>query len=259
VTSTSEEAASREPEGADGEDAAVGVTRRIDLRRVGRIAATLAGGALVVRGLRRRSLAGLAGAVAGGALLYGGLRSTGPLASDDADAGPDVYRREPPDADRPGTVSRRIIVGRPAEELAEYWRDPDQLSRILGDAVEVSEAGEDQLRWTVDGPFDRAVSWQTRLAFDRPGEELRWQVVDGAVGGEVTVSFEQAEGGDETTVTLSARLEPPGGAVGRAVADRLLPAPLLGTALDRFKSLAETGEIPSLEANPSGRGAGDVV
>ena len=37
----------------------------------------------------------------------------------------------------------------------------------------------------------------------------------------------------------------------------VVPESLAGTVLDRFKRLAETGEIPSLETNPSGRGKGD--
>jgi hypothetical protein len=36
-----------------------------------------------------------------------------------------------------------------------------------------------------------------------------------------------------------------------------VPRTITGEALDRFKSLAETGEIPTLERNSSARGSGD--
>lgn len=257
MTSTPDESASRDP--VDGDD--TGAARReFDLRRWERVASTAIGGVLVVQGLRRRSRFGFASAAIGGALLYRGVGGSALFGRSDRDAEPDVYRRETPDVGRRGTVSRSVTVGRPAEELAEYWRDPERLSRVLGDAVAVTDAGEDRLRWSMQGPFDRTVSMQTRIASDRPGEEIRWRTVDDSdLDGEVTVRFDESAGGDETTVTLSVSVEPPGGAAGRAVAARLLPAPVLGTVLDRFKSLAETGEIPSLEANPSGRGAGDLV
>jgi len=51
------------------------------------------------------------------------------------------------------------------------------------------------------------------------------------------------------------RFEPPGGAVGQALADRLdvVPRGFLGTALRRWKALVETGEIPTTGDNPSAR------
>jgi hypothetical protein len=47
--------------------------------------------------------------------------------------------------------------------------------------------------------------------------------------------------------------------VGAQVAKKLdlIPKAITGQSLRRFKSLAETGEIPTLENNPSGRGASD--
>ncbi|ELY40118.1 SRPBCC family protein [Natronorubrum tibetense] len=58
---------------------------------------------------------------------------------------------------------------------------------------------------------------------------------------------------------LDIRYDSPGGALSDGAMQRLgvVPESLAGTVLDRFKRLAETGEIPSLETNPSGRGKGD--
>jgi len=62
-------------------------------------------------------------------------------------------------------------------------------------------------------------------------------------------------------VTLAVTFDPPGGALGNAALKRLdvVPETLVATALDRFKSLAERDEIPSLDRNPSGRGSGDLA
>ena len=50
---------------------------------------------------------------------------------------------------------------------------------------------------------------------------------------------------------------PPGGVLGEAASKLLnvVPGMLAGKALRRFKSLAETGEIPTTEHNPSPAGA----
>lgn len=257
MTTSAEDAAPKDEAAGDVE---AGTAAEVDLRRWERVASAAIGGALVVQGLRRRTFGGIASAGVGGVLLYRGLAGRGPFSGGGRDAESEVYRREDPSAGEAATVERSVTVCRPADELAEYWRDPDQLSRLLGDVAEVSDAGGDRLRWEAEGPFGRSVSWDSRLSSDRPDEELRWTAVDGSMlANEWVVAFDEADDGEETRVTLSVRVEPPGGAAGRAVAERLLPEAAVGTILDRFKALAETGEIPSLKKNPSARGRGDRV
>ena len=56
------------------------------------------------------------------------------------------------------------------------------------------------------------------------------------------------------------KMEPPLGSVGSALVKAVesVPRGIAGKALRRFKSLVETGEMPSLEHNPSGRGSSDL-
>lgn len=256
MTTASEDAAPKAEAGEAIEESA----GEVDLRRWERVASAGLGGAMLVSGIRRRSLAGLASAAAGGALLYRGISGRSPLQRGGRDAESEVYRSEPERAERSGAVERSIIVGKPAEELSEYWQDAEHLSQLLGGFAEVSDAEGNRLRWEMTGPLGRKVAWETRTMLDRPGEELRWRSTgDAAVANEWTVRFEELADGEETKVTLTVALDPPGGAVGRAIAGRLLPEAAVGTILDRFKSLVETGEIPSLEKNPSARGAGDRI
>jgi len=160
------------------------------------------------------------------------------------------------------SASRSITVDRPAEELHDLWRDPQQLSKIMGHFATVVSAGEDRLRWTADGPRGHRLSWETYVVQDDPGEVLRWESPpDAPIPNEGSVRFHSASGDRGTVVTLSVSFEPPGGSIGTAVLKQLdvVPETLVATALDRFKSLAENDEIPTLERNPSGRGAGDVL
>ncbi|QLK26353.1 SRPBCC family protein [Natrinema zhouii] len=228
-----------------------------------RLATTAVGGVLLAAGLRRRSLSGGAMAVGGGWLVARGLSGTGrPLRTLGSAATGERDEAAPTDGTEPLTVDRVITVGVPADELTAYWRDPEQLTRIMGPVAEVTGAGEDRHHWELQPPRGPSLSWETEIVDDRPGERLRWESLEGATiptGGEVR--FRPAPGDRGTEVTLRLQFDPPGGKLGAAVVQRLgiVPKTIAETALRRFKSLAETGEIPSTEANPSARGSGDLV
>lgn len=243
---------------------------KTNLGRAERAASAVLGGVLLVRGLRRRSLGGAVSAIAGGALLSRGLRGRSRVYRALETNVPTGDRSESRAKAREPVAERSITVGKPAEDLEEFWRDPELLERIVGDFAEVSAAGgnededegEDRHHWRVSGPLDRPMEWESKLVEERPGELLRWESLEGAtIPYEATIRFQPAPADRGTEVTLRVEYDPPGGTVGNAVLDRLdvVPETLVGKLLYRFKSLAETGEIPTLEGNPSARGKGDLV
>lgn len=231
--------------------------------RARRILSGVVGGFLLVRGLRRRGLRGIVTAIVGGWLLSRAVGAGGRLgdtvrtgtdvAGTSSDQGPPAERTE---------IHRSVTVGRSPDELYEIWRDPDQLSTIAGGVADVTAPEADRLAWTVHGPGGRDFSWETRIVEDEPGERLRWETPpDATVPMEGSITFDEAAGDRGTIVTMSTVVEPPGGDLGRAVLAGLdvVPGALSGAALDRFKSLAETGEVPTLEGNSSARGSGDLL
>lgn len=229
-----------------------------------RLASAVLGGLLVARGLRRRSLGGAATALAGGALVYRGITGRSRLYRLLESSAVDTDQLESQlaaETEQP-TVARSITVGESADELAKYWRDPDQLSRIVGEFAEISDTpGGDGHRWRVQGPLDRSFDWETRLV-EEDENRLRWEAREGApVPHEYTVSFEPEPGDRGTIVTLEVEYEPPGGAAGDVAMDRLGFAPeiIAGRILGRYKSLVETGGIPTTEDSISARGRGDLV
>ncbi len=236
-----------------------GPSRR-SLGRGGRLAAATAGGTLLVLGLRRRSLGGVTAAVAGGWLLYRGL--VGGRADSDAEGTRSAGEADREDATAAVETTRSVTIGAPPADVSERWRDPETMSRLYGGLLEVEARSEDRWHWIASGPLGASVSWDTRVIEDRPGEYLRWESLGNApVDSEGAVRFREAPTGRGTEVTFRFRFEPPGGAVGTAMTDRLgiVPESLAAVVLDRFKSLVETGEIPTLESNPSARGAGDAL
>lgn len=221
------------------------------------------GGVLLVRGIRARSLGGVGIALVGAGLLSRALRGRsrfeGELRSREAT---DRRRNDRGVTTDTGAVSRSTTVDKPADELYEIWRDPDQLSQIMGHFAEVTSLSEDRLRWTARGPWDREITWETHIADEEPGEYLRWQTpADALISIRGSVRFREAPGDRGTQVTASVNIDPPGGALANAALDRLeiVPEALVGEALRRFKRLAENEEIPTLEGNPSARGRGDLL
>lgn len=215
-------------------------------------AGAVLGGGLVLLGLRRRSLGGAALALAGSWLLYRGARGR-PIVPDALlDPGREAGRvgapREAPE------VERSITIGADAQELRRAWLEPSSLPRVMAPFAEVRVEEDGRAHWTVRPGLGRELSWTTRIVEDLPGERLRWVSLEGAdLPNEGSLRFRPAPAGRGTVVTLHLRFDPPGGALGGAAAKGLgfVSDTLAGKVLRRFKSLVETGEIPTLARNPA--------
>ena len=149
-----------------------------------------------------------------------------------------------------------ITIGKTADELYRFLRQPQSFSQIMGDIAEVTEVSKDRAHWVLRGPLNLHMEWDTQIVEDRPGELLRWKSLDGAsLPNEDSVCFRPAPGDRGTEVMFHFRFEPPGDTLGSSLAKRLniVPHMVAEKALRRFKSLAETGEFPTLEHNPSAR------
>lgn len=236
--------------------------RAANVGTVERVASALAGGALVVLGLGRRSLGGAALALTGGSLLSRGLtgycQTYGLLGISTAKGREQSRARAGAGPALEGLTQVRasITIQRPAEELYRAWRNAGILSQTLGDVAEVTAAGTNLQHWKVQGPLGRTLEWDSLLIDERPGELLRWQTAEGAgVPNRGSVSFSPAPGDWGTVVTLHFDFEPPGGALGGAAMKLLgsTPSKLAFKTLRRFKSLMEAGEIPTTGPNPSAR------
>lgn len=153
-------------------------------------------------------------------------------------------------------VERSITIGKAADELYQLWRDPKTLPQVMAGFATV-RASDDRMHWRVEGPLGRAYEWDSETVDDRPGEGVGWRsLAGGALSNEGSVRFHPAPADRGTVVTLRVRFDPPGGALGDAAVRLLGTTPLdlvADGALLRFKSLAETGEIPTTERQPAAR------
>lgn len=228
--------------------------------QITRAGAPALGAVLIFYGLRKRSIRGVAMALVGAGLLVKTVRSVSEREQNDSAQ----FSNQSPKSETsmPMAVSRSMTIGKTADELYDAWHDPTIFSHVMGDFAEVTSTDEERYHWTIHGPAGIDSSWETRIIEDEPGEAIRWESLsDATVPNSGSVQFRPAAGDRGTVVTLSLEFDPPGGTVGKTVLKRLdiVPETLAGHTLGRFKSLTESGEIPSLDGNPSGRGMGDTL
>lgn len=153
-------------------------------------------------------------------------------------------------------VERSLTIGRPAADLHTLLRDPRTLARTVGPSATVTVDDDGRQRWEVRPPKGAPLSWTSTVSGEDPGGRITWETVSGP-GARAEVRFQPAPGDWGTVMTLrleadaSGGLAPLTGGLGRRLGETGL-----AQVLHRFKSLAETGEIPTLSGQPAARNDG---
>jgi len=153
-------------------------------------------------------------------------------------------------------VERSITIGKSAEELRQRWLDPKTLPQIMAGFATVRAAGDGRMHWKIEGPLGRTYEWDTEALANQPDGGIGWRSLpNAAIANEGSVRFHQAPADRGTVVTLHLHFGRLGGLGSTAV--KLLGTRPLDLAVDavlrRFKSLVETGEIPTTEHQPAAR------
>jgi uncharacterized membrane protein len=229
----------------------------VNVSRAERVGSSALGTLLLAAGASRRSIGGAAAGLLGGALLYRGLSGHCHVyqalrfsTADDARTAPAQSRQETP------YVRRTVTIDRPAETLYDLWRDPQKFQKIMAFFAQTRTASDGGTEWTVRTPIGKVFECATRIVGDRRGERLEWESsADSGFRNHGSIRFADAPGKRGTLVTLELVLEPHGGKLARGAARmlRIVPDTIAFKALQRFKNLAETGEIATADDGPSGR------
>ena len=205
------------------------------------------GALLVLAGLSRGKLSGALAGLIGASLVHRGV--TGHCYCYDA-LGIDTAEH-PPSTAVPAQegvkVEKTITINCPPERLYSFWRDVENLPRVMRHLKQVEAIDSERSHWVAAGPIGIEVEWDAEFYRQRENEMIAWRSLP---GGDIetagSVHFRPA-GERGTTVAVSMKYNPPGGKMGDAIAS------LLGRGLEqeleedlrRFKSFMETGETPA--------------
>ncbi len=209
-----------------------------------------AGSILTLLGLSRASGPGLIVAGVGGVMIYRGAMGTG-FGKGRAHASL---------ATRGIHVTEAYLVNRPADELYQFWRNFENLPRIMTHVESVTVSGDRRSHWVVHPPrLTGKLEWDAEITRDEPNQLISWQSLAGAdVDNAGEIRFSKAMGDRGTEVRVSMRYLPPAGRLGHWLATMLGESAerLVREDLRNFKRLMECGEIPTIEGQPHGACAG---
>jgi len=206
-----------------------------------RWASGVGGATLALWGLRRASLPGLLVAAVGGALAWRGLSGWcnlyGALGIDRAGAERTV-------GNLGVKIDRDVTVAAPPERLYHFWRNFDNLPRIMSHVERVEVLSETRSRWHVKAPAGMTVSWEAEIINDQPPHLLAWRTLSGAMVSHAgSVRFTPA--GSGTRIEVSLQYDPPGGALTHAAAQLMDvdAGQVLHHDLNEFKQALESGRL----------------
>jgi uncharacterized membrane protein len=226
--------------------------RQTHAKNVGTIerwGSVIGGTALTALGLKRRSLGGVALAFVGAGLLYRGV--TGQC---------QLYRALGINTAQGGEMTQRIkaekaiTVNKSPAELYHFWRHFENLPRFMAHLKSVQSTGPRRSHWIANAPMKMTAEWDAEITEERENALIAWRSLEGSrIPNEGSVRFHRAAGGRGTEVRVTLAYRPPIGKLGAAIAKLFgeEPGQQLAEDLRRFKSLMETGEIPTIEGQPS--------
>ena len=145
-------------------------------------------------------------------------------------------------------IEQSILVRRAPRDLYLLWRDPETIARIFGHVERIEPRPGGVSHWIVRGPLGTMLEWDVAVVNEVENHLIGWQSLPGAdVDFAGSVHFEPRGAGGESEVRIVLRYDPPGGAVGAALAELLGtdPAAAIADDLARFKRQVESGRAPS--------------
>jgi uncharacterized membrane protein len=203
--------------------------------RARRLVPLIAGTAMGVVGLSRRSRSGLTLAAAGGALAYLGSRIN--------------------HAQQDLVAHGSMLLNCPPMKAYRLYRNFEDLPLFMYHLESVTKINERQYRWIALGPMGVPIRWDVEIVDEREGEFISWRTLPGSdVTAEGSVRFQNAQGNRGTVIMAISRYDSLVGRIGHAVAKLFGKDPsfLMRQDLRRFKALVETGEIPTIDGQTHG-------
>jgi len=152
-------------------------------------------------------------------------------------------------------VVKACTINKSPEELFRFWRQLENLPRFARHLASVTQRPGKESHWEAKWPSGVTTEWDAVIIVEHENALIAWETLEGSeIRNAGSVRFEPAPPGRGTEVTVQIDYVPPLGKLGAAIAKFYGEQPEIQVEddLGRFKALMETGEIPTIEGQPTG-------
>jgi uncharacterized membrane protein len=149
--------------------------------------------------------------------------------------------------DRGIHVREAVRLEKPISEVYAFWRQLENLPRVLTHLEQVTEFGNGRSHWIARGPADLGVEWDAEIINEVENKVIGWRSLpesDVVTAG--AVNFKPIRNGRATEIAVHLQYAPPAGRAGAFLA-RIFgrePSQTIREDLRRMKQVLEAGEIP---------------
>lgn len=151
-------------------------------------------------------------------------------------------------------IEHSITINKPREELYRFWRNFENLPRIMSHLREVKQTGANRSHWVTRGPLGMNVEWDAEIINDRPNETIAWRSLEASdIDTAGSVHFNDSANKGWTEVRVNLKYDPPAGKLGAAAAWLFGEEPChqVRDDLARFKEFMEGGQTSTVAKQPA--------
>jgi uncharacterized membrane protein len=113
-------------------------------------------------------------------------------------------------------IRKSAVIDRSPEEIYRFWRNFNNLPRILNHLESVKLLGNGKSHWVIDTPAGK-IEFDAKITEDRPNKFIKWRSLPGAeISSRGEVEFNRLDG-DRTEVVFELAYDPPPGLLGKAI------------------------------------------
>ena len=136
----------------------------------------------------------------------------------------------------PVHIVTTITVDRPPEALYPFWRNVENLPRVMPYLRSVRATDDQRSHWSAAGGME----WDTEILEDRPNRWIAWRSVESSsVYNAGSVRFDRTSDGAGTTVTVELLYDPPPATIVVSVAKLLGRRAEVRADLEAFQRIIE--------------------